>query len=93
MIVHNLNVMRPICLSRKADSILVVDSNAVLPLPVVLQRFQPVSRGDTKVFQFGSGFDHVQLPERDRADRLPAFIRASFEESLCIAVCEALDHE
>jgi hypothetical protein len=92
MIVHNFNIMRSICLPFEADSKLVDDSNAMLPLPVILQGFQSVARRNPKIIQFGSSFDHVQLAESNCADRLPALIRPSFEEFLRVVVREALNH-
>ena len=74
MIVRNFNIMRSICLPNKADSILVIDSNALLTSPVSLQRFQPVPRWDAKVFQIDRSFDLIQFAERNHADRLPASI-------------------
>jgi hypothetical protein len=39
----------------EADPPLIIDADAVLPLTVALERFQPVTRQDSKVLQARSG--------------------------------------
>lgn len=92
MIVHNFNIMRSICLPAEADSKLVIDPDGVLTSPVALESLQFVSWWGFKVGQVDRSFNLIQLAESDSADRLPAFIRASFKEFLCIGVFETLYH-
>src|SRR5262245_41413155 len=60
----------------KADSPLVIDANAVLALAVTLQGFEPVTGQRTKIFDFDSCFQAVELQpgsalnSRERFDSL-----------------------
>jgi hypothetical protein len=51
VIIYNLNVLGRSVLLSKADAPLVVEPDAMLTNTPANQRFQPVSRGDTQVFQ------------------------------------------
>jgi len=92
MIVRNLHCMCSICLPYKADSVLIVDSDAVLPNPISLERLQPVSRRHPQVNKVDARLNLIELTESDLLDRRPAPIRATFEELLRVGVPEALNH-
>ena len=51
MVVNNLDVRSAILSPNKADSPLPVDADAVLPLSIILQRFEPVSWRDLQVVE------------------------------------------
>jgi hypothetical protein len=51
MVIDDLHFICSSLTPAKADTELVVDPNAVLPLPICLQRFQPVARGKPKIAQ------------------------------------------
>src|ERR1035438_6074541 len=72
MIIDNLDVLRSALSPDETDSPLVVDSDAMLTLPVAGQSLDPVSRNRRDVFQFFGIVEHSQLPPRylrDIADR------------------------
>jgi len=52
MVVNYLNVLRTFHRPNEAHAPLVVDTNAVLPLAIPLQRFQLIARGNTEVESF-----------------------------------------
>jgi hypothetical protein len=73
MIVHDFHVSRVAICPHKAEAILIVDPNAVLPFPVAFERFQVVAgqRGqvlqsfrfvECREFPLSDPFDDVILP-------------------------------
>ena len=54
MIIDDFNVKWAVLSPHKAESKLIVDADAILPLPVAFQRFQPVAgRGTKKIQRLG----------------------------------------
>jgi len=51
VVVHNLNVFSAALRPTEADAKLIVDANAVLPLPISLEGFQTVSRRHVEILQ------------------------------------------
>ena len=51
MVVRQFNVERIAVFPTKTDSVLIVDSNAVLSNPVPLQAFKPIPRGNSQIVQ------------------------------------------
>ena len=51
MVVHNFHVQRIFALPAEANPPLVIDTDAVLPVPVALQRFKPISRWSAQILQ------------------------------------------
>jgi hypothetical protein len=92
VVVRNLHFMCSICLPNEAYAVLIVDSDAVLPNSISLERFQPVSRRNAKINQVDSRFNLIQFAESDTLDRCPSLIRASLEKLLGIGVPETLNH-
>jgi hypothetical protein len=52
----------------KADSVLLVDANAVLPFPVALQQFQAVARRHSEFGNLSNAVELIQLPAGNRPD-------------------------
>jgi hypothetical protein len=69
VIVHDLDVFRSGCGPPKADAVLVVDTDAVLPLAIAPKRLKPVSRRHAEVLESASD---LQLPKLASGDRLHA---------------------
>lgn len=91
--IDNFDLMRAVRLPDEADPILVVDTNAVLSVPIASQALEPVSRGNPQVGQCAGAVKHQQLsqgspPEARRES--PALSR--FPEQLSFGIGEALDH-
>lgn len=49
MIINNLHIIWSVFLPDKADSILIIDTNAVLTKTIPLQRFQTIAWWNTKI--------------------------------------------
>src|SRR5438876_1089921 len=61
MIVDDFDLPRAVVSPPKADSPLIVDSNAVLPTPITAEFLQPVTRRHTQVVQILRAVEHLQL--------------------------------
>jgi hypothetical protein len=92
VVVRDLHVVGPVLPPNKTNTVLIVDSDAVLTFPVTLKRFQPVSGRDSKVIQINRRFNLVKLAQSHNLDRNPTPIRAGFKELLRIVIFEALNH-
>ena len=62
VIIDNLHVKEVIAFHGKADSVLIIDPNAVLSLPVTLQFFQAVCGRNAQILQTSCIVDHDQFP-------------------------------
>ena len=80
MVVDDFNVKEIVAVSRKANAVLIVDSNAVLSLSVSLELFQAVPRRDAKILHASCIVNQDQLAQRDSLDGL----RQLFGEDLMI---------
>jgi len=72
---------------------LVVDPDRVLPLPVTLERFEPVAGGRPQVPEIGGGVEIAQLPTRN-ADQIcrKTFWVLAVEDGLRGPIPKASDH-
>ena len=93
MVVHDFNTLRTEPRPDKADSPLVVDPDAVLPVPIATQRLQSVARWRGQIAEH---LRIVQLPQLALGDALPVRPDASGEpavkQGLGIAIGEGADH-
>ncbi len=64
MIVDDFDLPRAVVSPAKADSPLIVDSNAVLPTPITAEFLQPVTRRHTQVIQILRAVEHLQFSFR-----------------------------
>ena len=64
MIIHDLYLVRSCLSPTEAYAKLIVDSNAVLPLPISLQSFKSIARGHTKIANVRCRVDLIKLAER-----------------------------
>src|SRR6185437_16071348 len=92
VVIRDLYLVRPIPPPDEADSVLVIDSDAVLAGPCSLERFQTVSRVNTQFRQVERSFNLIQLAKCWCRYRLPAPMGSSFEELLRVGIFEAPDH-
>src|SRR6267378_3234013 len=94
VIIDNLDVRRARGSIRplKTDAPLIVDADAVLPLPIALQRFEPVPGQRRQIMKDVRGFEPIEFePSRplDARERFHAFAGREVDRSL-IAVAD--DH-
>jgi hypothetical protein len=68
MVVHNFNAVSVSVAPHKADTPLVVDTYAVLPVRVTAERLQPIGGRSFQIFEFGSGLNHSQFSARYSLD-------------------------
>ncbi len=68
MIINDLNIFRAGWGPPEADAELAVDADTVLPLPVALERFQPVTRWNPEILQPCGDLELAQLAAGDGFD-------------------------
>ena len=61
MIIHDLNILRALCRPHKAHAESIVYSDAVLPGPLALQRFQSIARRNAQIIQRPGAIEHSQF--------------------------------
>jgi hypothetical protein len=61
MVIRDFHVVSIWSTPNEADSVLIVDSYAVLPLPVTVQLFQPISGWNLQVIQREGTIKHGQF--------------------------------
>jgi hypothetical protein len=79
MIIDNLNIVGTVFPPLKANPPLVIDPDAVLPLPIAYERFKPIAGQACQVAQAGRLVQQIKAPlrlrdERGEPARAPAFI-------------------
>ena len=93
VVIDDLDIFRGVFRPTKADAPLVVDADAVLPLPVVPKRFKPVGRGNAKVVEPVGGGDQVEFPFRNPLNVLgQATGKLSTPDLLRFGVAKVPDH-
>ena len=91
MVIHNLNILRPLRRPYKTNPKLVIDTDTVLTGTITLQCFEPIARRDTQVFQHTSEFQLLQLAPRDCFNVVEAPDTQSLKEVLRINAFEGQD--
>lgn len=92
MVVGYLDIVRSICYPVKAHTILIVDSDTVLPFPVRLKSFEPIRGRDSQVFKGNGGLTLIQLPQRRLGNVCPLPVPARSEQLEGVRVLETDDH-
>jgi hypothetical protein len=93
VIVHDFHVVSVTLSPHEAETPLLVDPNAVLPLSAAMQCFQAIAGRSCQIAQFGGA---VQLPEFspcDALDSLKAAARLPTLKSPSFSATERLDHD
>ncbi|KVX94403.1 hypothetical protein WL10_08400 [Burkholderia ubonensis] len=73
MIVKDLDVGGAVVGPFEADPPLLVDTDAVLAIPITVKCFEPVAGRRPQVAQFFRSSDHFQFPGSNGFDRTEAF--------------------
>jgi len=68
MVVHNFNAVSVSAAPHEADTPLVVDPYAVLPVPVTAERLQPICGWSSQIFEFGGSLNHSQFSASHNLD-------------------------
>ncbi|MGA6973820.1 MAG: hypothetical protein WBY93_19490 [Candidatus Binatus sp.] len=93
MIVDNLDFRGISLLPYKTDSVLIVDSNAVLPEAIALQSLQVVAASGCKVAELAGRVQCFQLSPCRAFDMPESWYILLFEESFGVGIAKALDHK
>jgi hypothetical protein len=92
MIIHNLHLVWAILTPHKAHAPLVIDPNAVLPLPVPMQGFQAIAWQPGQVCQAGSTVQDLQASLSLSLHSLEAAYSLAIVEGFGVLITKALDH-
>ncbi len=65
MVIDYLDTARTVISPHKTDSPLIVNANAVLPLPIFFQCFKPICRRNPKIIQRLRFVQHEQFSQSD----------------------------
>ena len=93
VIVHNLNFVSVALSPHEAETPLLVNPNAMLPLSVAMQCFQAIAGRSSQVAQFGGAVQLPKLSPGDALDSLKAAARLPTVKSPGFGAAERLDHE
>jgi hypothetical protein len=91
MVIGNFDVPRSVTFPDEAHSVLIVDPDAVLPLPISGKSFQSIAGRHAQIVQTDSDIELVQLTQGGRLNAPPAATLPRLEEIGGIVVPEALD--
>lgn len=93
MVVHNLYIDGITITPKKTDSILIIDTYAALSFSITFQYFQPVARGNSKIFQSICVIQHLELTGGCFLNVTRQSPRVmSVEKSFGLLTLKALDH-
>ena len=91
MIVGDFDVVSVMSAPHETDPVLIVDPDAVMPLPVAVQFFQPVAWWEPQVSQFNRAIEDGELsPGHASGRRAPSLARSPDFRRLLVG--ETLDH-
>jgi hypothetical protein len=92
MVIDDLDQLGPIILPHEAEASLIVDPDAVLALPVALERFEAVAGRCPEIGEPGRRVKHVELAQRHRFDGLQPGHSIAPVQRLGALVVERPDH-
>ena len=90
MVVNYLHILGTPRSPHKANSPLIVDTNAVLPLSISLQRFKMIAWRYTQVIKNQGPVQLLQLSKRRSFNIDPATYTSALKEGLGVLALEAL---
>jgi hypothetical protein len=94
VVIHDLHFVSICSLPNEADSVLIVDANAMLPLAIPVKSLKAIARRHPQDLQTNSRIQDEELPGRSRAKiRRESAAFACPKEQLRIRVLKALNHE
>ena len=93
MVVGNLDVISIPIIPAKANAVLVVDPDAMLPLAVSCESFQPVSGNRGQVAERDCPVQMDELAKRDLSDRMKLFRELLPEGLFRFGISKGANHE
>jgi hypothetical protein len=93
MIIGDFNLQGAVFVPLETDTPLIVDANAVLPLPVTAQRFKPVCGRDAEIINRGGMVQHDKFSFRNPLDILRQFFRkTAMKDFFRLLALKRFDH-
>jgi hypothetical protein len=93
MIIDDLNTLCMPISPEKANSPLVIDANAMLPLAIPFERLKPIRRRQPEIFQPDCCVNRVQLHKCPLLNlSRESFHEFSFKDSLGVGIAKGLNH-
>ena len=90
MVVNYLHILGALRSPHKANSPLIVDADAVLPLPISSQSFELIAWRHAQIIKNQGPTKLLQLPKRRTLDIDPAPYTSALKEGLRVLALEAL---
>ena len=89
MVIDDLNTLRMAISPEKADSPLIINAKAILPLAITLQRLKPIRRRQPEILQPDSRINHIELHEGPLLNLArESFHEFALKDSLGIGITE-----
>jgi len=93
VVIDDFDIVSVAALPLEADSPLIIDSDAVLPFPVVLQLFEAIARRDSEVIETDGSVDLKEFSQGHPVDFRRQFFRAApIENRFRFPASEAENH-
>ena len=92
MVVHDLDVLRFTVLPYEADPILVIDPDAMLPLPITAKGLEVIARKRAEVVESLGGMQLRQLALSDPSNVPKPTRRVPLKQPLGVSVPKGPDH-
>lgn len=92
MIIDDLDIEGVARFEPEADAPLVVDTNAPLSLSLALERFEPVARRHSQVFDSSRGVQHREFPHRHGLDADKSFYPFAVKQIFGFTAFERFNH-
>ena len=93
MVIDNLNSLRMAISPEKADTPLIIDANAILPLAITLQRLKPIRGRQPKIFQSDSRINRVELHKCPLLNlSRKSFHELALKDSFGVGIAKGFNH-
>jgi hypothetical protein len=93
MVVNDLDVLGARGRPTKANAPLIVDANAVLPVPVAFESLQPIAGRDAQILEATGDFQLSQLAACDRGNAFESPDSISAGEGLRVGAPKRSNHD
>ena len=93
MVINDLHILSVMAGPSEADSPLIIDPDAVLPLPVAPQSLQSIAGRNAQVIEAGGDFELTQLATSHNRDTFKAPDAFATREGFGVGTPKSSDHE